>query len=104
MTGDVVNAAFEMVGSAFTWMNVLRVRRDRGYAGIYLPAILFFFSWGFWNLFYYPSLGQWWSFGAGLSLVCANLAWVVAMVYYGPVGRTQASNSLTVLCRRMMRL
>lgn len=83
MSPDFINGLFEVVGSIFTWMNVLRVIRDKGYAGIYPPAIVFFFSWGFWNLFFYPSLGQWWSFAGGISLVAANLAWVGSMWWFG---------------------
>lgn len=82
-TPDLCNAAFEFWGSVMTWMNVRRVIHDQGYAGIHLPAIVFFFTWGVWNLFYYPHLGQWWSFLAGCSLVLANLAWVTQMVRYG---------------------
>ena len=85
MTPDVINAVFEATGAVFTWLNVHRVYKDRGYAGIYVPAIAFFFSWGFWNLYFYPSVGASWSFLAGIPLVLANLAWVAAMVYYGPV-------------------
>lgn len=83
MTPDLINGLIEFVGSYFTWVNVYRVHQDRGYAGIYLPAILFFWSWGLWNLYYYPSLGQWWSFWGGVSLNLANLCWLGAMVYYG---------------------
>lgn len=83
MTPDIVNALFECAGSAFTWMNVYRVYKDKGYAGIYLPAIMFFFSWGVWNLYFYPHLGQWWSFIAGCSLALANVSWVTVMLVYG---------------------
>lgn len=54
MTPDVINAVFEGCGALLTAKNTLQVIRDRGYAGIYLPAILFFFSWGGWNLYFYP--------------------------------------------------
>lgn len=83
MTPDVINGLFEFLGSLMTWQSVVRVYRDRGYAGIYPPAVVFFLSWGMWNLFYYPHLGQWWSFHGGLSLVFANIAWVALMVRYG---------------------
>lgn len=83
MSGDQINATFELLGSWFTWANVIRVYTDKGYAGVYVPAILFFWSWGVWNLFYYPSLGQTWSFWAGVSLNVANAAWLAAMMYYG---------------------
>lgn len=83
VTPDQINGLIEFIGSGFTWMNVRRVIYAQGYEGLYLPAIIFFMSWGAWNLYYYPSLGQWWSFAGGLSLVCANVAWVGGMMWYG---------------------
>ena len=83
MTPDVVNGLFEFAGSIFTWMNCWRVHKDRGYAGLYLPGIVFFFLWGVWNLYYYPLLGQLWSFLGGVSIVLANLIWIALMVAYG---------------------
>lgn len=80
---DVINGLFEFVGSLFTWMSVRRVWKDRGFAGIFLPAIVFFTAWGFWNCFYYPYLQQYWSFAGGLSIVTANVCWVSSMLYFG---------------------
>lgn len=85
MTPDLLNAGFELTGAVFTWISVLRVCRDKGYAGIYVPAIVFFFCWGFWNLYFYPSVDAVWSFHAGIPLCLGNLAWVASMLYYGPV-------------------
>ena len=87
LTPDIVNAFFEGAGSVFTWLSVWRVYTDKGYAGIYLPAIVFFFSWGLWNLYFYPSVDAMWSFYGGISICVANLAWVGSMLYYGPVQR-----------------
>lgn len=83
MSADFINGLFEAVGSCFTWMNVVHVWKDKGYAGLYLPAIVFFMSWGLWNLFYYPHLGQWWSFAGAVSLVLANVCWVGSMLKFG---------------------
>lgn len=85
ITPDLVNGAFEATGSIFTWMNVARVCRDKGHAGLYVPAIAFFMSWGLWNLFFYPHLHQWVSFAGGVSLVIANVVWVTMLVWFGPV-------------------
>lgn len=43
---DVINGGFEAGGSILTWVNVVRVFKDKGYAGIYLPAVILFWSWG----------------------------------------------------------
>lgn len=89
MSPDVLNAGFELVGAFFTWQNFKRIRRDKGYAGIYWPAVVFFTSWGLWNLFYYPHLGQWWSATAGLALFVCNCCWLGGMWYYGPIDRRE---------------
>ena len=83
MAPDLINGLFEFGGSIFTWANCWRVKKDGGYAGVFLPGIVFFTSWGAWNLYYYPSLGQWWSFHGGLSIMLANIVWILLMLKYG---------------------
>lgn len=83
MTPDQINGLFEFVGSCFTWANVHRVVVDKGYAGYYLPGMVFFTSWGVWNLYYYPALGQWWSFLGGACITLANLSWIAVMWRFG---------------------
>lgn len=83
MTPDIINASFEFVGAYLTWKNYRQVVIDQGYAGIYWPACVFFTSWGLWNLFYYPSLDQWWSFVGGLALIASNCLWLWSLWYYG---------------------
>lgn len=73
---DLINAGFELLGAAFTWRNALQLYRDRQIKGVYWPTMAFFAVLGLWNLYYYPSLGQWASFAAGVVLVAGNLAWV----------------------------
>jgi hypothetical protein len=77
VTGDHINASFELLGAVFAWRNTIQIYRDRSIAGVWWPMWLFLCVWGAWNLYYYPSLGQWWSFAAGIVLVSANVAWVV---------------------------
>lgn len=80
---DLINGAFESGGSVLLWMNVRQLLRDRGYAGVYVPATAFFALWGFWNLYYYPHLGQWLSFTGGCSIVTANVVCVALMLKFG---------------------
>lgn len=77
MSPDAINAAFELVGSFMTWRNFVQLRRDRTVAGVYWPVTAFFSVWGLWNLWYYPALGQWLSFSAGIVLCMGNIAWVI---------------------------
>jgi hypothetical protein len=77
---DIVNALFELVGAYFTWRNYFQLLEEREVKGVYWPTTAFFTAWGLWNIFYYPSLGQWFSFGAGLLLVGGNFYWVVLVL------------------------
>ena len=77
---DMVNGAFESVGSVFVWLNVRQILRDRDIRGVYWPVTAFFAVWGVWNLYYYPSLEQWASFWAGVALCAGNVVWVVLAV------------------------
>ena len=76
MTSDAINGLFELIGAFLCWTNFRQLMRDRQIKGVYWPATAFFAVWGLWNLYYYPSLGQWFSFAAGVVLCAGNLAWV----------------------------
>lgn len=88
MSVDAINAAlFEAAGALFTWRNALALHRDREIKGVYWPAWVFFALCGLWNLYYYPSLGQWWSVAAGALLVAGNLLWVAQALHLSLVRR-----------------
>jgi hypothetical protein len=76
MNNDLVNGLFELLGAFLTWRNFAQLMRDREVKGVYWPTTFFFLVWGIWNLYYYPSLGQWLSFLAGIILCAGNAAWV----------------------------
>lgn len=82
MIPDLVNGAFEMLGGFALWNNVKRIKVDKQCRGVNWQVTLFFTSWGFWNLFYYPSLGQWASFLGGLNIVTANGFWLFYAIKY----------------------
>ena len=79
---DLVNGLFELLGGFALWDNVKRIRKDKQVRGVNWRVTLFFTSWGFWNLFYYPSLDQWLSFAGGLNIVAANFVWLFYAVRY----------------------
>ena len=82
MTPDLINGLFEFAGSVVLWMNVRALYLDKHVAGVRWHATAFFMSWGFWNLWYYPALNQWWSFAGGCSIAIANAVWLGQMLYY----------------------
>ena len=68
------------------WRNVYQLYLDKMVRGVHRLPVGFFAAWGFWNLFYYPHLDQWWSFAGGVSIVIANVVWVIQMLHYGRNG------------------
>lgn len=82
MTPDLINGLFEAVGGASVWMHAFAALRAKQIKGVSLWAVIFMTLWGFWNLFYYPHLRQWWSFAGGLVIVTGNIAWLYAMRKY----------------------
>lgn len=82
MIADVMNGVFELGGSLMGWMNVRKLLRDKSVKGVYWPTQVFFALWGWWNLYYYPSLDQWFSFLGGVFLVVGNTTWVVLALKY----------------------
>lgn len=82
MSPDMINGAFEALGSVMLWRNVLQLHRDKQVKGVHWTATGFFAAWGYWNLFYYPHLDQWYSFTGGVSIVLANTVWLAQMIYY----------------------
>lgn len=79
---DFINGAFEFLGGFALWGNAVRLYRDKCARGVTGWTTAFFLSWGYWNLYYYPSLGQWWSFYGGLNIVAANTVWLGLMWRY----------------------
>lgn len=73
---DLVNGLFEFFGGAVNWLNVRQLLRDKKLRGVSKIPTVVFTTWGFWNLFYYPHLGQWLSFTGGIVIVGANAFWV----------------------------
>ena len=82
MWPDYVNALFEGLGGFIILLNVKRILKDKMVRGYDWRVMGFFALWGFWNLFYYPHLGQWWSFAAGLWIAVSQVTYLTLMIYY----------------------
>jgi hypothetical protein len=79
---DILNAIFELIGSLLAIMNIVKLIKDKAIRGVYWPIWAFYTAWGFWNLYYYPSVDCWYSFLAGIIMVIANLIWLILAVRY----------------------
>lgn len=79
---DAINGTYELLGGVMILANVRALLRDKIIRGVSVWPTVFFTSWGFWNLYFYPSLGQWLSFTGGLGIVSANALWLGLTAYY----------------------
>lgn len=82
MSPDFVNGLFELAGAMFTWANVIRVHKDKQVHGVSWIAVMFFTVWGYWNVYYYPVIGQPWSAACAIGLAVINTVWLTQLIYY----------------------
>jgi hypothetical protein len=79
---DIVNGVYEMGGAVALAWNCVTTYRDKEIKGLSISSMIFFTSWGYWNLYYYPSLNQWMSTVGAASLVFFNTIWLCQAIYY----------------------
>jgi hypothetical protein len=82
MWQDKVNAAFEVGGSLFILLSIRRLHRDKVVKGVSWIQVAYFMVFGLWNIYYYPSIDQFWSFIGGIGVVIANMIWLCQCLYY----------------------
>lgn len=97
MTFDVINGTFEFIGAIMLTINCYRLHKDRVLKGAHWLPVTFFTAWGLWNLVYYPSLDQWFSFAGGCAIVTVNLVWLMQAWYWSSVNAAEAVR-LAKLC------
>lgn len=82
MMNDLVNGLFELLAALFVLNHCRVLMRDRAVAGVSVVSVAFFTTLGLWNLLYYPSLGQSFSFICGLFVAAANALYIGMLVYF----------------------
>lgn len=82
MWQDNVNGMFEFLSGFFILLHCLKMYQDKKVRGVSMLAAVYFTSWSYWNLHYYPNLGQWYSFiGGGFTTICHTI-WLSMILYY----------------------
>ena len=84
---DGLNGAFEVLGGFFILPSIFRLWRDKSVKGVSVIHIFYFSAWGYWNLYYYPHLNQWFSVTGAALLALINSFWALQMIYYIRKGR-----------------
>lgn len=93
-TPDRVNALFELAGSLFVGLSVVRLMRDKKVRGVSWLTNVFFTSWGIWNVYFYSHLAQWWSLAGGLALALVNVVYLYLMIHYIRKEKRDAQDTL----------
>lgn len=79
---DLINSLFELLSSLAIVNHIRILIKDKNVKGVSIVSTIFFTLWGFWNIFYYPSIGQTLSSLAGVLVCLANAVWVFLMIRY----------------------
>lgn len=82
MWQDNVNGFFELCGGLFILLSVFKLHKQKKVRGVSAIGIAYFATWGYWNIYYYPHLNQWFSFVGGLLVVVVNTFWLGQILYY----------------------
>ena len=82
MSPDTINGLFELGSGVLLFMNVARLHKDKIVRGVSIVPIAFFMVWGYWNLYFYPTMHCVLSFFGGILVVISNTIWVCQMIYY----------------------
>jgi len=79
MNPDQINGLFEFVGGILLCINCYNLYRYREIKGVSWFPVVFFTAWGYWNLYFYPSMNAWWSFYGGIFIVTVNTIWLIML-------------------------
>lgn len=82
MNPDLINSLFELLSGLFVLNHCRVILKEKHVAGVSIVSVFFFILWGFWNLFYYPHLGQHLSFYGGIFICFANIVWISLLIRY----------------------
>ena len=82
MWQDNINGLFELFGGLFILLSCFKLYRDKKVRGVSYIHVGYFAMWGYWNIHYYPHLGQWFSFAGSLTVTLINTIWLGQIIYY----------------------
>lgn len=82
ISNDLINGSWELVAGFLLMRNCYILYQEKQVKGVSVLTTAFFTSWSMWNCYFYPTLGQWFSFAGGLVITSANMLWVIMAFYY----------------------
>jgi uncharacterized membrane protein YfcA len=90
---DFVNGSYETLGGLFVLLSILKLYKEKKVRGIHVLNVLFFATWGYWNLYYYRHLNQWISLIGGIGVTFTNTIWFSQIIYYSYMEKKHQKNN-----------
>jgi hypothetical protein len=82
MIVDIINAFFPFVGAGLVALNIKQLYNDKEVKGIHWFPPLFFYTGQAWGVYFFYSLGQYYSFVGASILLSVSMVWYTMMIYY----------------------
>lgn len=79
---DLINGSFEGGAALVNVLSIRELLKHREIKGVHWGPNLLFAAWGFFNLYYYPHLHQWFSFGCAICLTAMNCVWLALLIKF----------------------
>ena len=82
MEADLINSMFEFVGAGAVALSAYSCYQNKSADGVHWFSVMFFFIWGWWNLYFYGSLDQTASLIASMLMVIIQMVYMVLVIKY----------------------
>ena len=82
MTLDIINSILISIAGGFISVSVLKLYKDKLVHGVSPVHVGFFTAYGFWHVYFFYSLDQWWSVMGGVVATTMNTIWFIMLIYY----------------------
>lgn len=82
LLSDMMMGLIQVTSAGFLGVSVLQLFRKKYVSGVSAVTVSFWVAWGLWDLYYFPSLHQWWAFGGGVVVTMMNALYVSLILLY----------------------
>ena len=79
---DFITSLFQAGAVLFLLLNVRQLWRDKELKGISLWMILYFTLWGYWGIYMFWDLKQYWSMLTNIGIAGAYTVWIGLAAFY----------------------
>lgn len=82
MNIDIINSILIVVAGGFISVSVFKLYRDKVVRGVSPIHVGFFTLYGFWHIYFFSALDQWYSVMGGIVATSMNTLWFYMLIYY----------------------